>query len=1007
LTAIDGSIWLAGRNAKVFRIDYSDQQYTTYQNLHFQCESPLGTCWYLEKTGAVIKHEVERNLWMKYSVEDGLLDAPVVLTTAGNGSIWAAGSHQGQAAVAYHDGQQWHLHRFPELGFGISAYSAFESTSGDMLFGSASQKIWDPNCEGGLIRFFLTDQTYTYGHQKNPLVPFRIVGIAQTNEGLWFGGAKLARFDGYRTHDIENPVSLFTGWIDHIIHTNSGELWVAKGGDGIFRYDGQSWTQYTMQHGLASNMVTYTLAHRDGTVWAATDAGISCFDGHQWQTLATPASFRMERESGSLRVSADGDVWINRATREWYFRAMDPNLVDVTADHPFLTTRYRPDKAPPDTEIDLITERIQSASPIHISWTGRDTWSVTPKDRLLYAYRMDQGPWSPFTTDTTQTWYNLPAGSHTIEVRARDRDRNIDPTPAKATFTVLLPTWRQPWFLLLIASLLLAITVLVVRLIKAHEIHVTQQIRFEKEKALQQLQFEKEKALQELAIDESRLAFFTNISHELRTPLTLIAGPVETLLGKLKDIDLKEQAQLIKRNADRLLQLVNQLLDIRKLQAGKLQLRLTENDLIGFMCGIMASMESAAQQKQLTLTFETAVTQLPTAFDLDKLEKVLVNLISNAIKFTDKGGGITVVIRPGDRQFEISVEDNGIGIPKDQLDRVFERFHRVDKDGATPGSGIGLALARELVQLHGGDLRVESPINPQDDTRPGTRFTVTIPQDKAKTIDIKEDPPKQEVIDQEADTPPTVLIVEDNEDMRHYVGSILKQEYQLIEAANGQQGLRLAHQNIPDLIISDIMMPEMDGIELCRLLKNDEDTSHIPIILLTAKGSEAAHVEGLKTGADDYIVKPFSQAVLQARLANLLESRRRSQEHFQKEPSMSLPQITSNPVDEKFLRRAVKTVEANMADYDYAMESFSSHMHMSRSTLYRKIKAVTGQSPSVFIRTIRLKHAAELLKTGQYNVSEVAYQVGFMEMTYFGRCFKKQFQCTPSEYISQNQAQNG
>ena len=243
--------------------------------------------------------------------------------------------------------------------------------------------------------------------------------------------------------------------------------------------------------------------------------------------------------------------------------------------------------------------------------------------------------------------------------------------------------------------------------------------------------------------------------------------------------------------------------------------------------------------------------------------------------------------------------------------------------------------------------------------------------------------------------------------MRHYVGSILKQEYQLIEAANGQQGLQLAHQNIPDLIISDIMMPEMDGIELCRLLKNDEDTSHIPIILLTAKGSEAAQVEGLKTGADDYIVKPFSQAVLQARLTNLLESRRRLQEHFQKEPSTSLPQITSNPVDEKFLRRAVKTVEANMADYDYAMESFSSHMHMSRSTLYRKIKAVTGQSPSVFIRTIRLKHAAELLKTGQYNVSEVAYQVGFMEMTYFGRCFKKQFQCTPSEYISQNQAQNG
>ncbi|HUV64699.1 MAG TPA: ATP-binding protein [Sedimentisphaerales bacterium] len=523
----------------------------------------------------------------------------------------------------------------------------------------------------------------------------------------------------------------------------------------------------------------------------------------------------------------------------------------------------------------------------------------------------------------------------------------------------------------------------------AHAIHVTQQLQFEKHQVQQQLE-----------LDESRLHFFTNISHELRTPLTLITGPLETIITKLTDGVLKDQAQLAKRNADRLLQLVNQLLDLRKLQAGKLQLQLTDDDIIRFIKGIVTSLQSAAEQKQLNLLFASSVPHLTTSFDPDKLEKVLVNVVSNAIKFTPKQGCITVTAEPSNAQIQLTVEDNGVGIPTHQLERVFERFYRVDDHGQTTGSGIGLSLARELTQLHGGTIAVESPVQLHDPTRPGTRFTIRLPLHlpnvalPAHTHSHQQD----DAVDSEA--APTVLLVEDNEDMRYYIGTILTNEYQIQEADNGRKGLELARRHLPDLIISDVMMPEMDGIEFCRTLKYDENTSHIPVILLTAKGSEAAQVEGLETGADDYVVKPFSQAVLLARIANLLESRRRLQDRFQKDLVVQPQTITSNPVDERFLNRALEIVETHQADYEFDVDIFATCMHMSRSTLYRKTKALTGQSPSLFIRSVRLKHAAVLLKTGQYNVSEVAYQVGFLDMSYFGACFKEQFHCSPSQYMA-------
>ena len=854
---------------------------------------------------------------------------------------------------------------------------------------------------GGILRFRRTDQGYETEHIRKPHALFRVVGIAETTQGLWSGGKYLARFDGHTNRDMEESLDLPVGWVDHVTNTRDGRgLWIAKGGEGLFAYDGHSRTHYSVEDGLASNMVCYLCEHPDGTILAATSNGISRFDGEVWQTLTLPDAFRLDRESGSMHVTASEEIWVNQTERSWYFRALADTVPLEPIDSPFITTRYRPDDHAPDTTITPLVNASSAATSVAFTWSGQDAWGSTPQEHLRYSYRIDNGLWSPFYPRTRHTLSDLSAGRHVFEVRARDRDFNVDPQPASITFTVLAPVWHQPWFILLIGALVTIIAILTVYLVRGHMARVTQQ-----------LQLERQETQQQHAVDESRLAFFTNISHELRTPLTLILGPLEAILSKpkLSKSELRAKAGLAKRNAGRLLKLVNQLLDMRKLQEGRLQFNPTEEDIIRFAARVTESMRPAAERKQLTLAFRSSAAQLTASFDPDKLEKILVNLISNGIKFTPAHGHVTVTVKPGDKKIELTVEDTGVGIPADQLDHVFERFYRVDDSSAAPGSGIGLFLVKELVHLHSGIISAESPADPESTEHPGTRFIVQLPAALLRA-DIPTEPveaAQAEALEEgDAEKAPTVLLVEDNEDMRLYVGSILAEDYRLLEASDGREALALARKAWPDLIVSDIMMPVMDGLELCHTLKTDENTSHIPIILLTAKGSEEAQVTGLEAGADDYIVKPFSSDVLLARINNLLESRRLLRERFNRAIILDPKEITVTSADEQFLQKAMDILEENMSDCEFDVDAFAGMMPMSRSSLYRKTKSLTGQSPSVFIRSIRLKRAAALLKSGQMSVSETAYRVGFLDVNYFSTCFKKQFQRTASQYINKHQSKN-
>jgi len=533
---------------------------------------------------------------------------------------------------------------------------------------------------------------------------------------------------------------------------------------------------------------------------------------------------------------------------------------------------------------------------------------------------------------------------------------------------------------------------------------------------LQRETFQKIKETEKLQeLDRIKTNFFTNISHEFRTPLTLIIGPLEKLMGENKEESLQSQYQLIHKNADNLLKLINQLLDLSSIDAGKMKLNIDEVDAITFIKGITASFRPLADIKNIKLEFSSQLEQLDTYFDKDKFEKIISNLLSNAIKFTNEKGKICVSISIDENDaVEIIVEDNGIGIPKAELQNIFNRFSKVEGSNVVGGTGIGLALVKELVELHKGTISVVSEL------RKGSKFRMVFPvkleyyknlqfeaeSQKEKDEQIREEKKISEVIkkpdqfiESSEDNIPIVQIVEDENDIRNFIKENLEKEYKILESENGKDGLKKSIEKIPDLIVSDIIMPEMNGIELCKNIKTDERTSHIPVILLTAKSSVENKLEGLETGADDYLTKPFNISELKVRISNLIEQRRKLRERFRKEILLEPKEIAVTSADEKFLYRITNIIEKHIADYNFTVDYFAREVGLSRMQLHRKLNAVTGQTASDFIRNFRLKRAANLLKGKHGNIGEIAYDVGFNNPSYFSECFKKLFGVLPSEYV--------
>jgi CheY-like chemotaxis protein len=513
-------------------------------------------------------------------------------------------------------------------------------------------------------------------------------------------------------------------------------------------------------------------------------------------------------------------------------------------------------------------------------------------------------------------------------------------------------------------------------------------------------------------VDEIKTRFFTNISHEFRTPLTLILGPAKQLSEQLKDEVAKTKADLIHRSAKNLNRLVDELLDISKIESGEMKLKACPLNLLKIVKESALSFSSLAERKRITFNINSTVGELITYVDKNKVDKILSNVLSNAFKFTPEMGRVEVGIDGNAKFAEISIIDTGIGIPQNQLDKIFDRFYQVDGSHTREheGTGIGLALTKELVELHKGRIEVESKegkgskfkiifqlgkahLRPEDICEEICAEDITTPEfeETNATIDFN----KSEI---ELSDKSTLLIAEDNPDVRNYISMILGNEFKIYQAKDGEEGLDKAFECIPDLIISDVMMPKMDGFQLCRKLKTDLRTSHIPVIILTAKATMQDKINGLEIGADEYIMKPFDAEELRARIKNLLEQRKRLHEHFNKYGFADTEKKNITSADQKFLTKVVSIIDENIPDKSFGVEVLAEKIAVSHSLLYKKINSLTGTSPSELIKKLRLNKAAKLIESNTGNISEIALEVGFNNPAYFAECFRKQFGIPPNQY---------
>ncbi len=660
---------------------------------------------------------------------------------------------------------------------------------------------------------------------------------------------------------------------------------------------------------------------------------------------------------------------------------------------------------------------------------------------LLEGYDDD---WTAWNKETWKDYTNVDSGLNTFRVRAKNIYENLSREDS-FQFKVLSPWYKTWWAVSVYAVVFILLMYLIVKWRSIHlekEKQTLEQIIKERTKEIieksQQLEEQSEK-LKEM--DKVKSRFFANISHEFRTPLTLIMGPLEQMLTSSQEDEReqKKKMRLMLRNSQRLLGLINQLLELSKFDSGTMKLQTSRQNIVPFLKGILHSFDSLVVQYELDLKFQTEAENITLYFDTEKMEEVISNLLSNAVKFTPAGGRITLAVKvkkalPGTKEgdtLEVSVSDTGPGIPREQLAHIFGRFYQSDStyEHHHKGSGIGLAIAKEIIELHHGKISVHNHENENS----GTEFVIQLPMGKAHlkpeeivdsypapwkpgAIGVPSKVPTPEVIEEEEEEfepvekdkdivkepgiqkKDIILVVEDSADVQEYIRGALEPFYTVVDARDGEKGLRKAREIVPDLIICDIMMPGVDGYEVCRILKNDIATSHVPIILLTAKASEEDILQGLETGADDYITKPFSTKILCARIQNLIDLRRHLQQTWNREMTLQPTKMAVSKVDKEFIKELNQVMEKNISDTDFNVDQLCKKLYMSHATLYRKIHALTGESPTDFIRSYRLKRGAELLKKGMESVLEVALEVGFSSANYFTKCFKKKFHQLPTEY---------
>ncbi|MDR2086379.1 MAG: response regulator [Dysgonamonadaceae bacterium] len=771
---------------------------------------------------------------------------------------------------------------------------------------------------------------------------------------------------------------------------------------GVRIWDGKANKRYTIDitGGLPNNSISAIEEDGDGRMWIASVWGISRVEVRRTNGSYTFEILNFDYSDGlqsgkfydrsSLKAS-DGTLYFGGIHGFNVFKPSEIVYNTSTAKPVFTSLKLFNSPAPLNR---TQTVRLNyNENFITLEFAGLNF--VNPA-KTYFKYRLENfdQEWNEIlsTGSGSASYTGLPPGTYRFSVYTANNDKIWSEEPASITLILSPPFWATIYAVVAYIFLFLAV-------IAAFIFHLNRSSRKRMEK---RQTMEKQRQKEEL--NQMKFRFFTNISHEFRTPLTLIMTPLGTLIQQLSDEPLKQKLLSVYRNAEDMLGLINQLLDFRKLEMGGEKLKLSCDDLVQFAKYVYTAFKEAAENKSIHFTFESECKQLFMHFDKNKIRKVINNLYSNALKFTPARGlistGIMLTEIDGREFVKIEITDTGCGIPEKDRQTIFERFYQSENNESDKaGSGIGLHLVKEYVALHGGQVTVNSKLNE------GSAFSIFIPAD-LQVSDRETEESRNGMnhiaanITESADNQKqkTLLIVEDNAEFRHFLAEQLSVKFQVWQAADGKQGEEIAGKEFPDLIISDLMMPVVNGLELCRRLKTDIQTSHIPIILLTALLSDEAKIESYKSGADSYIAKPFNFEVLLTRIEMLIDQQEKRKKLFHKTIEITPNTITTSSIDEELVKKALLCVEKNINNSGYSVDDLSSDIALSRSQLYRKFQSILGLSPNEFIRSIRLKRAAQLLKDSQYNISEISDRVGFHTTRYFNRYFKDEFGVTPTQY---------
>ncbi|MDO4163395.1 MAG: two-component regulator propeller domain-containing protein [Bacteroides sp.] len=908
------------------------------------------------------------------------------------------------------------------------------SLSGNQVFSMCEDRkgrIWVGTLNGGLnLAVKGRDGKYSFRHFLNKnYYQQQIRTISEDRNGyIWVGTSEgvcvfqpdslLNNPNAYLTFNRQNG-RLLSNEVKSFCLDSKGRMWIATSGAGLTvcqpggDYANLTFECYDISDGLVNNMVQSIVEDRQGRIWVSTEYGISCLDVDRMifenyffssHTLGNTYSENSGcmAEDGRIMFGSGYGLLVIEPDQTGYKRMARVPVVTLTG-LKINGMLVQSDEADSPLQSDIAyTDRIELEHHQNSFEVAFSIFDYSQDGTVKYMYRLDNyDDWSTPSALNFAIYKNLDPGKYQLRIKACNGVGVWGEHETVLDITIHPPFWRSGWAYFIYTVLVLLVIYVLLRM-------------------LQQLNALRNRIVVEKQLTEYKLRFFTNISHEFRTPLTLIQGSLERMSESTNPKDMAYFLKTANKSTKRMLRLVNQLLEFRKMQNNKLALSLEETDVIGFLYEIFLSFKDTADAKKMAFSFVSSQESYRMFIDKEKLDKVSYNLLSNAFKYTPSGGKIifSATVNVAANKLIISVADNGVGIPKEKRGELFNRFMQSSFSGNS--IGVGLHLTQELVQVHKGNIAYS------ENEGGGSVFTVSLPTDASvyeekdfllpsqllveESQQHRKDAISETLVEDDdnavqlpaALSEPLnkrrVLIIEDDNDVREFLQKEIEPYFEVVTEADGISGLERARKFDADLIVCDVLMPGMNGFEVTRRLKNDFDTSHIPVILLTALSSEDKLLEGLESGADAYITKPFSPKLLLTRIFKLIEQRDKLREKFGKDPNMVRPAICSSQSDKDFADRLQKIMDKQIGNTEFSIDEFAGMMNLGRTIFYRKVRGVTGYTPNEYMRIVRMKKAVELLEEGTYNISEISYKVGISDPLYFSRCFKQQFGVTPSAY---------